>query len=62
MNREGSPPKPCSKCTSQESYCTSAANTLVKHWQRGGLILLPQLVGSSISSSNRGLRGESEES
>ena len=62
MNRERSPPKPCSKCTSQESYCISTANTPVKHWQRGGLILLAQPAGSSPSSHNSGLRGESEES
>lgn len=45
----GSPPKLCSKCTSQRSYCTSTANAAVKHWQRGGLTLLPQPAGSSLA-------------
>lgn len=60
-NREGSTPKPCFKCVSQESCCTSAAKTPVTHRQRGGPIPLPQIAGSSTSSRNWGFRGESEE-
>lgn len=61
-NKQGRiPSKALFKVHKSEVLPYTTATATVKHWQRGGLVLLPQ-PGASSPAHTMGLAGESEQS